>query len=111
MALKTIEDIKNMAGNAKRLATAKKTAAASKWKQLGRDGEMLWGQAAGSRGNVYSTYVTSNRQECSCPSRQRPCKHALALLLMDVDDHDFPEAEAPSGHVDDANSFYNSIME
>ncbi len=71
---------------------AKSLAAAAKWEHLGAfdgdDGETLWGEIKGSSGETYHTRVGFDAAtfDCSCPSRKRPCKHALALaLLRDAD--------------------------
>jgi uracil-DNA glycosylase len=68
--------------NAQALASAKK------WEHLGafddEDGEMVWGEIKGSSGETYHTRVALDAEKfnCSCPSRKRPCKHALALALL-----------------------------
>ncbi len=72
--------------NAKSLANAKN------WQGLGAfdgdDGETLWGEIKGSSGETYHTRVGFDAAtfDCSCPSRKRPCKHALALALLRDED-------------------------
>ncbi len=72
--------------NAKSLADAKN------WEHLGAfdgdDGEVLWGEMKGSSGEIYHTRVGFDAAtfDCSCPSRKRPCKHALALALLRDED-------------------------
>lgn len=72
--------------NAKTLANAKN------WQGLGAfdsdDGETLWGEIKGSSGETYHTRVGFDAAtfDCSCPSRKRPCKHALALALLRDED-------------------------
>lgn len=68
----------------------KKVAQPTKWSDLGRNGTRAWGLAVGS--STYRTWVDLEtfKPECDCPSRKRPCKHGIALLLMvaqgEVDD-------------------------
>ncbi|HEX9996316.1 MAG TPA: uracil-DNA glycosylase [Abditibacterium sp.] len=68
--------------NAQTLADPKK------WEHLGafddEDGEIIWGEIRGSSGESYHTRVGLDAEKfnCSCPSRKRPCKHALALALL-----------------------------
>ncbi|RYG72662.1 uracil-DNA glycosylase [bacterium] len=68
--------------NAQALANAKK------WQHLGayddEKGEMIWGEIKGSSGETYHTKVALDAEkfDCSCPSRKRPCKHALGLALL-----------------------------
>ena len=110
MPLMSEEDVKNTAPDRKAFAAAKKVAKPAKWQATGRKGTVLWGTAIGSSG-TYSTWVdtASKELECSCPSRKRPCKHALALCLMDATGVEIPEADAPSGHKWEAQErFYNS---
>ena len=68
---------------------------ASAWSGTGRHGGLLWGACSGSAATPYRTYARLDgfASRCTCPSRKRPCKHVLALLLLGVDDlvHDQPE--------------------
>lgn len=67
-----------------RIGAARAVAEPSTWHGLGADDRALWGQCGGSGREPYDVAVdhgTVNAQ-CSCPSRQRPCKHALALMLL-----------------------------
>lgn len=63
-------------------------AARSKWEHVGAfdgdEGEVVWGEIKGSDGTIYHTRVAVDSFEfkCSCPSRKRPCKHALALAIL-----------------------------
>ncbi len=71
---------------------AQTLASAPKWEHLGAfdgdEGEVVWGEIKGSSGEAYHTRVGFDAQtfDCSCPSRKRPCKHALALALLREDD-------------------------
>jgi len=61
-----------------------KLSSASKWSKLARSGRALWGEIKGSGSKPYLTEVDLEDLafKCSCPSRQFPCKHAIALLLV-----------------------------
>lgn len=115
MALMEIDDIKDKAPDRKAFATAKKLATPGKWSALGQDGDnILWGTALGSRGDQYSVYIDLSRDalECSCPSRKRPCKHALGLLILDANgEHPIPAAATPDGHRWEAEDRYYSSWE
>lgn len=71
---------------------------ASAWSGTGRHGGLLWGACSGSAATPYRTYARLDgfASRCTCPSRKRPCKHVVALLLLGVDDlvHDQPEVPA-----------------
>lgn len=95
----TTEEVQAMAPDARAFADAKKIAKASNWRRLGRDGEAVWGVALGSKGDAYAVFAKSAAGvRCSCPSRKRPCKHALALLLLVANGHEFVEDVLPRGH-------------
>lgn len=106
----TEDDVKNLAPDRAAFAEAKKLATPGKWREAARWGEVLWGVAIGSQGD-YAVYLepSSKNLSCSCPSRKRPCKHALALLLRGTGA--LPEAEPPAGHVYDAQERYRSTWE
>ncbi len=84
------------AKNAKTLASAKQ------WSQLGAfdgdEGEVIWGEIKGSSGETYHTRVGFDARtfDCSCPSRKRPCKHALALALLRDEDASVFKDSPPS---------------
>jgi len=65
------------------------------------DGSLLFGQCAGSGKEPYQTSVDFLRPEapiarCTCPSRQLPCKHALALLFARAKGATFAVADIPA---------------
>lgn len=87
---------------------------AGSWRGVGHDGDVVWGFCLGAHGRSadrgYDVIVDllsfdalridgSGRDavtaRCTCPSRKRPCKHALALLLRHVRG-DVPFAERPA---------------
>jgi SWIM zinc finger len=67
-----------------RIGAARAVAEPSTWHGLGADERALWGQCGGSGREPYDVAVdhVTVQAQCSCPSRQRPCKHALGLLLL-----------------------------
>ena len=108
----TEDDVKNLAPDRAAFAEAKKIATPAKWRQAARWQDTLWGVAIGSQGD-YAVYLepAAKNFACSCPSRKRPCKHALALLLRSAKDGGLPEAEPPDGHVYEAQDRYASTWE
>lgn len=114
MAKWTLDDLKEKAPDRKAFAAAKKLASPPAWKDLGKEGHILWGNAIGSSGDTYAVHVDTNREElnCSCPSRKRPCKHTLAILIMDAEEtFEIPEADVPGGHRYEAEIRYQSSWE
>ncbi|WP_422375415.1 SWIM zinc finger family protein [Roseibium sp.] len=63
---------------------------ASKWplREISAADQLIWGECQGSGANPYRTVVDTGDHgyKCTCPSRKFPCKHALALMWMYVDD-------------------------
>ena len=80
----TDEQIIGLAANANAVKAANKLTIPSKWNVLGANEKAIWGEIQGSGKSSY--YVQVDRQDiaykCSCPSRQFPCKHGIALLLL-----------------------------
>lgn len=71
----------------------------SKWPLLGANDLAVWGECQGSGSKPYQTQVDLSGPafRCSCPSRKFPCKHGLALLLIQAQSPDLFEAkDAPA---------------
>jgi hypothetical protein len=87
MAL-TRGEIEMMAPDKSALQAAAGLLKPAKWPVRARAGEIVWGECQGSGANPYR--VAADTQDsgtkCTCPSRKFPCKHALALLWLLVDD-------------------------
>ncbi len=97
--MRSIDEVAELAPGKSALTNAKKLAKPDRWRRLGRDGDAVWGVAVGGKGDHYAVHVRAGGGEalrCSCPSRQRPCKHALALL--EADGHAFEDQPLPAGH-------------
>lgn len=62
----------------------------AKWPTLGATDDAVWGECQGSGSKPYQTQVDvsggGTSFKCSCPSRKFPCKHGLALLLLQAQD-------------------------
>lgn len=54
------------------------------WKNLSKHPEGIWGDCQGSAKTPYQVQIalTDFKIHCTCPSRKRPCKHALGLLTL-----------------------------
>ncbi|MEN9843931.1 MAG: hypothetical protein RLZZ612_1760 [Pseudomonadota bacterium] len=69
---------------------AKGLTSPNKWPSLGGNEEAVWGECQGSGSKPYQTQVDVSNGgttfKCSCPSRKFPCKHGLALLLLQAQD-------------------------
>ncbi len=82
------------------ITAAKKVAKPSGWSSAGDDGAgRLWGVYQGS--DTYEIYadIATLQGQCNCPSGKSPCKHVLALLMLEANGHPFPAAPIPPGHV------------
>ncbi len=70
----------------------------AKWPSRSRFGGLIWGECQGSGANPYRVMADTDDigSKCTCPSRKFPCKHALALMWMFVEDGaGFQPAEIP----------------
>lgn len=74
-----MEELRRLAANDKAWERASALAYPEQWEALGREGNLLWGQ-------YYHFWVAYDLEwdayRCDCPSRQRPCKHALGLRVL-----------------------------
>src|SRR5262245_31051835 len=69
--------------------------------RISEDGTLLFGECAGSGKTPYQCSVDFARPEqpthrCTCPSRQFPCKHCLALMYAYAQKKSFSTAEVPA---------------
>lgn len=90
------------APNASAVSNARKISKNGDFISLSQDpeGTLLFGECRGSGKNPYRTSADFLNPEkpvfrCSCPSRQFPCKHALALLYDYLAGKEFQEAAVP----------------
>ena len=87
------------------MAAARKLARADKWLALGFDRrrDRVWGEYEGR--DHYYVYAQLRGREagCDCGSPKDPCKHALALLLLAANQHDFAEQASPDALVRNAS--------
>ena len=97
----TKESVLLLAPDDKSIKAAEGLAAPDSWLTLGRTENVLWGLCKGSGPQPYQTQVDlkSSQLECNCPSRKRPCKHALALALLYAENAHAISEEAVPGWV------------
>lgn len=79
-----IEQVLALAPSPSAMAAAQPLAVPAKWVGTGCSGAAVWGRCTGSSGEPYECAVdhVAVAAACTCPSRRRPCKHVLALLLL-----------------------------
>lgn len=106
-----IAELKNHAATNQTFARAKKIAKVHQWQVLAQHDDYIWGIALGSRGSTYNVRcvvtdeIVFGDDVCSCPSRERPCKHGIALAMLFIQDDEPWLTEAPS------SEFLSSIEE
>jgi len=96
------EKILAMSPNASAVANAKKICSSGSFVKLAHssDDTFYMGECKGSGKSNYIVSADFVDEEnpvirCSCPSRQFPCKHGLALLFEIADEKTFEECEIP----------------
>ena len=79
----TEEKILAAAPDALTFERAKALTVPRRWERLCHNDQLAWGGCRGSGEARYDVAAALDRPHfhCSCPSRKRPCKHVLALLL------------------------------
>jgi hypothetical protein len=95
MAGWTIEAVESLAPDPASARAGAKLAVRGPWSATGHDERALWGLCQGSGKEPYRSSVDLHGTafQCTCPSRKLPCKHALGLMLLWVQD----PAAVPSG--------------
>lgn len=91
------DDITQLAPDEKSLVAARQSMAVRLWSESGLSETAVWGQCAGS--TTYNVAVDLLRfgYRCNCPSRKRPCRHVLALLLrLATQAESLPEGTPPA---------------
>jgi hypothetical protein len=80
----TEQQIETLSPNPAAFNAGKSLAAKNKWKSLAQNERAAWGEIQGSGKNPYQAQVEIGTLacKCNCPSRQFPCKHNLALMLL-----------------------------
>ncbi|MDB5437816.1 MAG: hypothetical protein JWM33_243 [Caulobacteraceae bacterium] len=97
MALSRSE-IEAMAPDQSALKAAAGLLKPGKWSARGASGALIWGECQGSGANPYRVAADTADigSKCTCPSRKFPCKHAIALMWLHVDEAGgFPAGETP----------------
>src|SRR6185295_1957939 len=91
--------VEAMAPDQSALTAASALLKPAKWPVRARSGGLIWGECQGSGANPYRVVADTDEHgsKCTCPSRKFPCKHALALMWLFVDDGaTFQDAEIPA---------------
>lgn len=97
----TMELVRSVAPNTAAIDNARKISSRSEFISLKKtaDETLIFGECQGSGKNPYSTSADFSGAEpvfrCSCPSRQFPCKHSLALMMEWLAGKEFQTAEIP----------------
>ena len=78
------QQIEILAPNPAALNAGKGLSTKNNWGLLAQNERAVWGEIKGSGKNPYLVQIdlSSLANKCSCPSRQFPCKHSLALMLL-----------------------------
>lgn len=92
-----VEQVLALASDAASVKAGQGQAKPGKWSAQGSSERAVWGDCQGSGKAPYKTVVelAGPAFKCSCPSRKFPCKHALGLMLLWVD-NTIPEAPEPA---------------
>lgn len=75
----TLEVLRELAPDPKAWDRASELAYPQSWTALKKSGDLIWAR-------YYNYQVAANLRvlqgQCTCPSRQKPCKHALGLMVL-----------------------------
>lgn len=97
----TDELIRSAAPNPAAVSNAKKICSLGEFSNLRKtaDETLIFGECRGSGKNPYNTSADFSEEtpvfRCSCPSRQFPCKHSLALMIEWLSGKNFETSDIP----------------
>ncbi|MEJ1237114.1 SWIM zinc finger family protein [Chryseolinea sp. T2] len=76
--------VQSLAPNPAAFTAGKKLSSKEQWQSFGRSDRAIWGAIKGSGSSPYLVQIDtiSLAYKCTCPSRQFPCKHSIALMLL-----------------------------
>lgn len=98
----TEQQIETLAPNPAAFKAGKSLSSVVKWLFLSKSERALWGEIKGSGSSPYKVQIdlTALAYKCSCPSRQFPCKHCVALMLLySSSEKDFSFTENEPEHI------------
>lgn len=99
----SLEEITRLAPDEASIRAAKSLTSPGKWPTLGASEVALWGECQGSGSKPYQVQMdfAGPAFRCSCPSRKFPCKHGLALLLLQAEKPQTFAADPPPAWVEE----------
>lgn len=82
----TEQHIESQSPNPAAFLAGKKLSSKEQWLNFSHSERAIWGELKGSGKSPYLAQVDtiSVAYKCTCPSRQFPCKHTIALMLLQV---------------------------
>lgn len=95
----TLEQVIRLAPDDKSVASARQLLSPRFWSHLGMNEEAVWGNCRGSAVYAVRIDLSNLGQSCNCPSRKRPCRHSLGLLMLFAASPDFVPTASPPPEV------------
>ena len=83
-----LDYIREKAADLKSFQQAEKLATVRKWRNVAANATCFWGEVKSSGAAYYKVMfeLKGHHSKCNCPSRKKPCKHELAIMLLFVDE-------------------------
>ncbi len=94
----SLEHIEQLAPKPSTFKAGNKLSSSAHWQLRAKSERSIWGEIKGSGSKPYHVQIDTVNfaSKCSCPSRQFPCKHAIAILLLYAKEADsFQAIEEP----------------
>ncbi len=95
----TIEQVAQLAPDEKAVASARQLLNLLYWSELGFNATSIWGTCQGATHYAVRVDLTNLGNSCNCPSRKRPCRHVLGLLMLLASSPDAIPIAAPPPEV------------
>jgi hypothetical protein len=78
----SLEQVRRLAPDEQSLSSARALLPLRFWSDLGFSPEAIWGRCRGSATYEVKIDLNDLGLSCNCPSRKRPCRHSLGLLML-----------------------------
>ncbi len=84
------EQLHKLAPDSSTLENAKALASKKFWRGMLWSGSLFWGECKSKSISYYKTQLDLKipAYKCNCPSRKKPCKHSLALIILAIQSKD-----------------------
>jgi len=99
----SVDRILSLAPDPASAKSGRDLASPRRWSGLGQTERAVWGECRGSGAKPYQAQIDKSQPafRCTCPSRKFPCKHAIGLFLLSVNEPNLFAGAVPPAWVEE----------